>query len=81
MKLSNATLADLSVPGPSYDRSSIGIGIGIVHFGVGGFHRAHQAAYIDRLLEQGLARDWGICGIGMLPPDRQMRDVLHAQNC
>ena len=36
---------------PSYNRDEIGIGI--VHFGVGGFHRAHQAMYIDRLLEKG----------------------------
>jgi mannitol 2-dehydrogenase len=63
---------------PSYDRTRVGIGI--VHFGVGGFHRAHQAMYIDRLLEQGLATDWGICGVGVMPADRRMRDVLHAQN-
>jgi mannitol 2-dehydrogenase len=63
---------------PSYDRG--GVGIGIVHFGVGGFHRAHQAAYIDRLLEQGLATEWGICGVGVLPADRRMRDVLRAQD-
>jgi mannitol 2-dehydrogenase len=63
---------------PSYDRA--GVGIGIAHFGVGGFHRAHQAAYIDRLLEQGLATEWGICGVGVLPADRRMRDVLRAQD-
>jgi mannitol 2-dehydrogenase len=78
MKLSNATLAGLPIPGPSYDRN--GVGIGIVHFGVGGFHRAFQAMYVDRLLERGLARDWGICGVGVLPADRRMRDVLHAQD-
>ncbi|WP_343601536.1 mannitol dehydrogenase family protein [Mycobacterium sp.] len=63
---------------PGYDRSRVGIGI--VHFGVGGFHRAHQAMYVDRLLEQGLAFDWGICGVGVLPADRRMRDVLLARN-
>jgi len=63
---------------PSYDRA--GVGVGIVHFGVGGFHRAHQAMYIDRLLEQGLATEWGICGVGVLPADRRMRDVLEAQD-
>jgi mannitol 2-dehydrogenase len=63
---------------PSYDRA--GVGIGIAHFGVGGFHRAHQAMYIDRLLEQGLATEWGICGLGVLPADRRMRDVLDAQD-
>jgi mannitol 2-dehydrogenase len=78
MKLNNATLAELPIPGPSYERNDVGIGI--VHFGVGGFHRAFQAMYVDRLLEQGLARDWGICGVGVLPADRRMRDVLRAQD-
>ncbi|MEZ0363866.1 mannitol dehydrogenase family protein [Mycobacterium sp. pUA109] len=78
MKLTNAALGRLPIPAPGYDRSEIGIGI--AHFGVGGFHRAHQAAYLDRLLDQGLARDWGICGVGVLPADRRMRDVLRAQD-
>ncbi|GBE64741.1 mannitol 2-dehydrogenase [Mycobacterium sp. MFM001] len=77
-KLSSATLAELPIPGPSYDRNAVSVGI--VHIGVGGFHRAHQAMYIDRLLEQGLARDWGICGVGVLPADRRMRDVLRTQD-
>ncbi len=63
---------------PTYDRS--GIRAGIVHFGVGGFHRAHQAMYLDRLLREGKARDWGICGVGVLPQDSRMRDVMAAQN-
>ena len=54
--------------------------IGIVHFGVGGFHRAHQAMYIDRLLEKGLASEWGICGVGVMPADRKMSEVLDAQD-
>jgi mannitol 2-dehydrogenase len=78
MKLRSTTLARLPIPGPGYDRG--GVGVGIVHFGVGGFHRAHQAAYIDRLLQRGLARDWGICGVGVLPADRRMRDVLRTQD-
>jgi mannitol 2-dehydrogenase len=53
----------------------------MVHIGVGAFHRAHQAMYIDRLLDQGLAQDWGICGVGVLPADSKMRDALHAQDC
>jgi mannitol 2-dehydrogenase len=53
---------------------------GIVHFGVGGFHRAHQAMYVDKLLERGEARDWAICGVGVLPGDRRMRDVLTEQD-
>lgn len=57
MELSARNLSALNIPVPAYDRSQIGIGI--VHFGVGGFHRAHQAMYLDRLLSDGLARDWG----------------------
>ncbi|MCW2655172.1 MAG: mannitol 2-dehydrogenase [Mycobacterium sp.] len=79
MKLSTETLKDLTIAVPEYDRSQIGIGI--VHFGVGGFHRAHQAMYIDKLLNEGLAQDWGICGVGVLPGDQRMRDALRSQDC
>jgi mannitol 2-dehydrogenase len=78
MKLNNDTLGQLEVAKPDYER--VGVGVGIVHFGVGGFHRAHQAMYVDQLLNQGLASDWGICGVGVLPGDRRMADVLTAQN-
>ena len=78
MKLNNSTLAQVPIAKPSYDRDEISVGI--VHFGVGGFHRAHQAMYIDRLLEKGLANDWGICGVGVMPADRKMADVLDAQD-
>src|SRR5271169_2521463 len=78
MKLNTSTLSHLPIDTPSYDRGEVGTGI--VHFGVGGFHRAHQAMYIDRLLEMGLAQDWGICGVGVMPADRKMKDVLEAQN-
>lgn len=61
-----------------YDRS--GIAVGIVHFGVGNFHRSHQAMYLDRLLRRGEARDWGICGVGVLPSDLRMRDALRSQD-
>ncbi|GAA1393940.1 mannitol dehydrogenase family protein [Catellatospora coxensis] len=53
---------------------------GIVHVGVGGFHRAHQAMVLDDLRVLGLAEGWGICGVGVLPGDRRMRDVLRAQD-
>jgi len=78
MKLNAANLPRIPIAKPTYDRSEIGIGI--VHFGVGGFHRAHQAMYVDRLLEQGLASEWGICGVGVLPADRKMADVMAAQD-
>ncbi|RZS82826.1 mannitol 2-dehydrogenase [Motilibacter rhizosphaerae] len=79
-RLDRSVLADPpeGVAVPTYDRSRVRAGI--VHFGVGGFHRAHQAMYLDRLMEQGEARDWGICGVGVLPHDERMRDVLAAQD-
>lgn len=64
---------------PSYDRKKIRSGI--FHFGVGGFHRAHQALVMDNLFSMGLAHNWGICGIGILPQDKMMRDVMKEQNC
>jgi mannitol 2-dehydrogenase len=68
-----------SLPVPTYDRSSLRTGI--VHLGVGAFHRSHQAMYLDRLLEQGQAQDWAICGVGVLPADRRMAEVMAAQDC
>src|SRR5882757_471216 len=78
MKLNSATLPVIPIAKPTYDRDEISIGI--VHFGVGGFHRAHQAMYVDQLLEKGVAKDWGICGVGVMPADRRMADVMAAQN-
>ncbi|MCQ4122680.1 mannitol dehydrogenase family protein [Rhodococcus tibetensis] len=80
MQLTAQTLERLSdtVEVPTYDRSRISVGI--VHFGVGGFHRAHQAMYVDKLLRLGQAHEWGICGVGVLPGDRRMKDVLDAQD-
>jgi mannitol 2-dehydrogenase len=78
VQLNNATLGELSIATPGYERD--GVQVGIAHIGVGGFHRAHQAMYVDRLLQRGLAQEWGICGIGVMPADRRMRDVLSAQD-
>ena len=79
--LNNATLANLStlLPGPRYDRTKVTTGI--VHIGVGGFHRSHEAVYVDDLLNAGLDTEWGICGVGLLPGDEHMRDVMAAQDC
>jgi mannitol 2-dehydrogenase len=64
---------------PAYDRSKLSAGI--VHFGVGGFHRAHQAMYLDRLMNEGKALEYGICGVGVMPFDQRMRDAMAAQDC
>jgi len=66
------------VPTPTYDRNVVRTGI--AHIGVGGFHRAHLAAYLDALMRQGQALEWGICGIGVLPSDRRMQEALLAQD-
>jgi mannitol 2-dehydrogenase len=80
MELSNSSLPDVpeTVATPSYDRSAVTAGI--IHFGVGGFHRAHQAMYLDRLMNEGKALDWGICGMGVMPSDTRMRDALKASD-
>ena len=79
--LSSSTVGSLGagVPVPSYSRDEVAVGI--VHLGVGGFHRAHQAMYVDRLMNAGAALEWGICGVGVLPQDRAMKDALEAQDC
>jgi mannitol 2-dehydrogenase len=66
------------LPGPAYDRDLVTPGV--VHFGVGGFHRAHQAMYHDRLMNDGTALDWGICGVGVMSADREMQQALDAQD-
>ena len=80
-RLTGAALAALpeNVGVPTYPRG--GLAAGIMHFGVGGFHRAHQAMYLDRLMNAGLARDWAICGVGVLPGDAAMKAVMDAQDC
>ena len=77
--LSTATVPTVHFPVPHYDRSQVTTGI--VHFGVGAFHRSHEAMYLDRLMNQGKAFDWGICGVGVLPSDRRMREVMADQDC
>ncbi len=70
---------------PQYDRDTVTNGI--VHIGVGGFHRSHQALYLDNYIEhEQRANDkqgstWGICGVGLLKHDEKKRDILHAQDC
>ena len=80
LPVGTATLAELAarLPMPIYERAALTRGI--VHFGVGGFHRAHQAAFIDQLLNAGASPDWGICGVGVLAADREMQRVLQAQD-
>jgi mannitol 2-dehydrogenase len=61
---------------PTYDRSALRPRI--LHLGVGAFHRAHFALYVQELAEAG--SDWGIRGLGLLPGDLRMRDALAPQD-
>jgi len=80
VELATATLGDLDtrVSTPGYDRAALAPGI--VHIGVGGFHRAHQAVYLDDLLRAG-ETGWSITGAGVLPADAAMDAALRSQDC
>lgn len=73
--ISDLTDREQTITSGNYDRAQIQPGI--VHFGVGNFHRCHQAVYIDKLLNQGV-KDWGIIGISMR--STKIRDALQSQN-
>ncbi len=64
---------------PAYDRSKLTPGI--VHIGLGNFHRAHMAVYLDDLFAMGLCHDWAILGAGVREGDARMREALKAQEC
>ncbi|WP_394751245.1 mannitol dehydrogenase family protein [Spongiimicrobium salis] len=66
------------MPVPIYNRMDNKIGI--VHIGVGGFHRAHQANYLHQLRQLGEASDWGICGIGLREADTKLSNILKKQD-
>lgn len=80
MNLNQNNLSKIAnqVPCPTYDRQQLKIGI--VHIGVGGFHRSHEAFYMHQLLEKHGATDWAICGVGLREADRNMVNVLENQD-
>jgi len=82
MKLSPENLPAIEANGvavPKYDRSKVKPGI--LHVGVGNFHRAHMAGYIDELLRDHfeIAKEWGIVGAGILHFDKTKRELLEPQ--
>ncbi len=62
----------------SYHRDQIITGI--LHIGVGNFHRAHQAFYTNKLLEDPRQKKWGICGLSLLPDDERVVKALKRQD-
>lgn len=81
MRLSNETLGLLpdGISVPTYNRARLTAGI--VHIGLGNFHRAHQGWYLHRLMQDDKAQDWAIVGAGVRAADAKMRDKLLAQDC
>ncbi len=79
-KLSLSNLASLpaKVGRPKYDRSALKAGI--LHFGVGNFHRAHQAVYLDDLFTLGLGHDWALVGAGVFDGEKAGRKKLAEQD-
>jgi fructuronate reductase len=75
-RLSASTLANVpsGVRVPDYDRGQITPGI--VHLGIGAFHRAHMAVYVDDLLSEN--PDWAIIGASLRRPDT--KDALEPQD-
>ena len=79
--LNRTNLAHLQSPVqvPVFDPAQVTAGI--VHLGLGGFHRAHMARYTHNLMEQQPdALNWGIIGAGLMPADRRMHESLAPQD-
>ncbi|CAA6806459.1 MAG: Multiple polyol-specific dehydrogenase (EC [uncultured Thiotrichaceae bacterium] len=80
VRLSQKNINELpeTVAVPSYDRRALTPGI--LHIGVGNFHRAHQAVYLERLFNKSHDHDWGIVGAGIMPYDAEKREQLKCQD-
>jgi mannitol 2-dehydrogenase len=84
-KLSSKSLSQIAASGngqikvPTYQRDGA-VTEGIVHVGVGGFHRAHLAFYVDKLMQSHGVANYAICGVGLQPFDAGMRDALGSQD-
>ncbi len=80
IKLSAANLPSIgkTLKVPNYAHAELSQGI--MHFGVGNFHRAHLAVYLDDLFNKGLNHDWGLVGAGVMPSDEKMRQILVSQD-
>ncbi|MBE3639894.1 mannitol dehydrogenase family protein [Mangrovicoccus algicola] len=80
LRLSHSALDALPdrVAAPGYDRAALSPGI--LHFGLGNFHRAHQAEHLDRLFAMGEGQDWALVGAGVFEGEKRARDILAAQD-
>lgn len=78
--INNTSLTNLPrvVAVPKYNRDDLEAGI--LHIGIGNFHRAHMGTYLDKLFETTECRDWAIVGAGVRTADNVMRDKLAKQD-
>lgn len=74
----NRLQSSVIVPGYQIEK----VKTGMVHIGIGGFHRSHQAYFAQRLLNQNkyAGLEWGICGIALLEADRKIYEVMTSQD-
>lgn len=72
------TTASTNVISYDYDRSEIKTGI--LHIGVGNFHRAHEEFYTNLLLADPGQKEWGICGVALLAGDERLYKALKSQD-
>ncbi|GAK58741.1 EC1118_1O4_6546p [Candidatus Vecturithrix granuli] len=79
--LNNGILADLreKLIVPEFERKKLSSSV--VHIGVGNFHRAHQAYFLQQLMEKTHETRWGIYGVGVLDQDQKLSQALNAQDC
>jgi mannitol 2-dehydrogenase len=78
LNLANIVNLPRDISRPNYDRAKLRAGI--LHIGVGNFHRAHQAVYLDDLFNAGKSLDWALIGAGLRSGDRAMRQALEPQD-
>ena len=78
LSLGNLGALPAGIATPKYDRGALKAGI--VHIGLGNFHRAHQAVYLDDLFGSGRDHDWAIIGAGVRDADRVVREKLGQQD-
>ncbi|MDB4224791.1 mannitol dehydrogenase family protein [Granulosicoccus sp.] len=78
LSLDALELLPSTVARPEYSRETMSAGI--LHFGPGNFHKAHQAVYLDRLLNNGVDHDWGIIGASVMSGDTKLREIMLEQD-
>jgi mannitol 2-dehydrogenase len=77
LKKENISMLATALPVPTYNRDALDVGV--VHMSVGGFHRSHQAVYLDKLLNHE-PQNWMIAGVGLTPQDKTNLDHLSQQD-